>query len=125
MLAAAGTMSLARSREHAQQTGASTTVASIIKDAQSRSVTAMDGKAWGVRCQNDTVIMFAYTATQPELTPESYVLPNGVNCTIGAGDVRFEKLTGLPDGADSITLFTGVGTVSRVEVTSSGAISEE
>lgn len=124
VLSAIGTMSLARSREHAQRNGAAATVVSIVKDAQSRAVTAVDGKAWGVRCQGNAVVVFAYTSTQPEVTPEQHALPAGISCTVGSGDVRFEKLTGTPDGADMITLHAGTEAVSRIDVTTSGSVTE-
>ncbi|MFA6553598.1 MAG: type II secretion system protein [Patescibacteria group bacterium] len=122
VIATFGSMSLAASRERAQTRSTGDSVVQLVREAQSRSMTAQNGRAWGLRCQLNTIILFSYTSTQPELTPETTVLPQGYSCSIEHGPVQFEKLTGASLSATSIVLEVQGHDLSKVDIAISGQI---
>ena len=111
-------------------------IATLLREAQSRSVSQASGTSWGVHLENSTTTppFFALFATSYSSSTRAgyYRLPSSVRYATssipegGSREVTFAQITGLPSTSTSITLELpggSEGTVSdSVSRTSSGKI---
>ncbi len=106
---------------------------SVLKDAQSRSITYASSSVWGVRFANTSPTPF-YALFVGEYSSSnvvySYRLPSSVSYSSSSipvetvFDITFARGSGLPSTATSITLFSSSGVASStLQVASSGVIS--
>lgn len=111
-----------QNRARAAMTGQRTTLVSIIRESQSRSIAADKGRSWGVRCDGDAVELYSYTNLERRIE-QSFSLEQSVRCQ-HESEISYEKLTGRPVAAADFELgMSGVGSW-RVSVSPSGVLEE-
>jgi prepilin-type N-terminal cleavage/methylation domain-containing protein len=109
-------------------------IATLLSDAQSRSVNQDSGVSWGVHFENAVSGPFyaLFSATySPAREKGHYVLPSGVGyvtSTLPVGSVKeimFEAVSGYASSSGSIDiqLLTAPYTSSSISVSASGAVS--
>ena len=114
---------------------ATTQMAALIREAQSRAVSQSGGTSWGVRFNNATTTrafyaLFASSTYNPGNVAARYALPPGIfytSSTVSPGQVRdiiFSEMTGLTTSS-SIGLYSSSapGTSTLIIISNSGLIS--
>lgn len=123
LISAAGVFSYGQSRKQATIAGEGDTLIQIVREVQNRSQVANYGRAWGVFCSQNSYTTFSFTADEPELNPETFSLAPEFSCSTSADAIRFEKLTGIPELAQSnLSLQFRGEAVMRIEVASPGTL---
>ena len=114
-----GTTALAESRRQASATAGADGVMTLIREAQSRSMSARDGQAWGIRCTGHKIFFITYT---PSLITEVDSRPLSEQLSCSGHDLQFVKLLGrsLTDEAWIISYNGRVTT--KIQTTVGGTI---
>lgn len=99
-------------------------VVSGLRRAQIQSQANDGDLQWGVRIQNNNVIVFkgATYASRVTSFDESYSLPSGFIYT-GLSEIVFSKLYGYPVTAGTISIAGRDGTVQPITINAKGTIS--
>ncbi len=104
---------------------------SMLHDAKSRSLASVNSSEYGVHFDPDKVIIFTGKTYNPNASDNvvtSLVSPASItNVTLGgvsssSGDLYFERLTGIPSQAGSITI-SNSSSSKVVSISVTGAIS--
>ncbi len=111
-------------------------IAALLREARSRSVSQTSSSAWGVHLENSTTsapfyALFFSQNYGPTSTLGYYRLPPSVGyvtSSIAAGssrEITFSQLSGLASASTSVTIYliNTPGSSSTVTVASSGAVS--
>ncbi len=121
----AGSNVIANSRERAISKTESDKVIQFVKETQNLSISAHEGKNWGMRCAGNSIQRFSFSPTAAPTDSETYTLPSTVTCVIDGPDIRFEKLIGHPiPSPANLSLHSHGETIYDIEITSVGSIIE-
>ena len=93
-------------------------VVSALRKSQSYAMSGRD-TAWGV-CQTGGVIRAYQISCASPVTKDDYVIPSGITIT-GLTDVTFNKLTGTPSSALSISITSAIGS-KTISVNGAGMV---
>lgn len=128
--------SFVNQRNRSQISSTAATIAGLLREAQSRSVSQSSSTSWGVRFENSTTTspFFALFASQYSSSSQvgHYPLPawvGYVTSSIGAGsvaEVGFAQISGAASGSSSIAIYLlqGNPTVSStITISAAGSIS--
>lgn len=122
MISSFGLLSSSQSRQQARIAAEGVQLQQELRTAQNRSLASYLGRSWAVRCNGASLTTFAFSSTEPEVSPTTYMLPNGFSCSGSAPAIKFMKLTGRPEVATSFTLQLAGQDVQRIDVSMPGTI---
>lgn len=108
---------LAKSRMRSALSTEASRFTDTILETQHMAITAQEGKAWAISCSGSTWQRYGYTEEMPDPIPEMHPFDGRMHCTASAPEIRFHKLTGMPESPITFTLSldeTAVISVSQV-----------
>jgi len=108
---------LAKSRARSVLSTEASRFADTLLETQHMAITAQQGKTWAISCSGSTWQRYGYTEEIPDPTPEIHTFDGRMHCTASAPEIRFHKLTGMPESPITFTLSldgTAVISVSQV-----------
>lgn len=91
-----------------------------IRQAQQRALSARDGQSWGVTCATDRLQTFSFTGGA-ETEAGQTVFAAAVRCQ-GSTEVRFQKLTGVPEADATFVLLAKGSAYRQIKVEQPGII---
>lgn len=103
--------------------GVQTTLVSMLRRAQTLSLTASEDASWGVHIENGVFTLFKGPtwSTRNTSRDEVYLLPQSVTSS-GLSQVVFAQITGIPDTTGTTTLTGKGGGESRVVINTAGTV---
>jgi prepilin-type N-terminal cleavage/methylation domain-containing protein len=131
-----GTISLFGRKNQGELNNATQGMASLLREARSRSTAQTSSTAWGVHFENSTTTvpfyaLFSSSTYSTSVIESYYRLPTGVayvTSSIASGsstNITFAQLSGLASASTSVSIYlsTNAGMSSTISVASSGAVS--
>lgn len=107
----------AESRQRAEISKESNEMLSLVREAQSRSMSASGGTSWKFVCHDSTVTI------EPVGIPSMIVTHTLSSVTCPAVTVEFQKLTGRPTVPTTVQLVNHGGTVKNIIISATGTLS--
>jgi len=129
-----GFLSLSRFRQEQEIRLASKSMVGFLRDVQSKAINQESGTEWGVRFDSPAGGRGAYMLFSGPMfvaASTTVTLPSSVEFSDPASgsskDTVFEKITGLPDSAASVTirLIGNTSSTKTITINAQGAIQEQ